>query len=372
MEQSLTTPNLDSAGHSVRPLLAEVPDSASGRAIGSARPARGENSGADLCLKHQLDQWQQRVDSVPTCEFLTPPEPGPVPPPEWAPAVHQLVEWARTPAPAPDWWNAAAFCASIETEIGPVEDPTPETTPGEGETKHGAYLYLSLAGWGNFSVHGREPQKIGPGKAFFAIGAPVQSHSVPPESPGWVLARLGVYHPYLRARLAKQVAVTGPLVDVRPDEALAASVLRLVRGAIKKDFHDQFDAEIALFKFVLTFERWARQTANGAYEAQRLMEDVRSRIVARLPKAIGVHSLAAEFGMSRSHFSHFFRERTGLTPAHFATEVRVQRAARMLLDTRDPLKTIADACGFANANHLCKVFRRYRHLSPASFRQACR
>jgi AraC-like DNA-binding protein len=31
-----------------------------------------------------------------------------------------------------------------------------------------------------------------------------------------------------------------------------------------------------------------------------------------------------------------------------------------------------DACGFANANHLCKVFRRFRHITPIAFRQALR
>jgi AraC-like DNA-binding protein len=96
------------------------------------------------------------------------------------------------------------------------------------------------------------------------------------------------------------------------------------------------------------------------------------RIVARLPEAIGVRSLAAEFGRSRSHFSYVFREQTGLTPAHFATEVRTKEAERLLLDTQQPLKSIANACGFASANHFCKVFRRLRHLSPARFRKAYR
>ena len=85
-----------------------------------------------------------------------------------------------------------------------------------------------------------------------------------------------------------------------------------------------------------------------------------------------VDVLAAEHGMSRSHFSHFFRVRTGRTPARFATEVRIHEATRLLLDTRAPLKQIADACGFLDANHFCKVFRRLQHLSPASYRQAIR
>jgi transcriptional regulator GlxA family with amidase domain len=44
----------------------------------------------------------------------------------------------------------------------------------------------------------------------------------------------------------------------------------------------------------------------------------------------------------------------------------------MLVDTRVPLKQIADACGFAIANHFCKVFRRFRRLSPPSYRRVAR
>jgi transcriptional regulator GlxA family with amidase domain len=122
----------------------------------------------------------------------------------------------------------------------------------------------------------------------------------------------------------------------------------------------------------LAYERWAQQPSDSSGEGQRLLEAVRSRIVAGLPTATGVDALAVEYGMSRSHFSHFFRARTGLTPAWYATQVRIHEAARLLLDTPAPLKRIADACGFANANHFCKVFRRFQHLSPAAYRQALR
>ena len=47
-------------------------------------------------------------------------------------------------------------------------------------------------------------------------------------------------------------------------------------------------------------------------------------------------------------------------------------AARLLLETHTPLKQIADACGFANANHFCKVFRRIQHVSPKAYRRTIR
>jgi AraC-like DNA-binding protein len=323
-------------------------------------------------VARKLEPLRRSPDGALDLALVASPDRRPAPPPEWAATVDHLASLALWPVPAPPWWKAGArFRASLETWT----DPT--SHGNNDEASHGGVagsivFQLTLAGWGYVRLEGQEPQKIGPGKGFWAVRPFGSSHSLPEESPGWTFARIEIHHPYFRSRLTKQVGTAGPLVDVRPGEALTASVIRLVRGAICKDFQDQFEAELALFDFVLTFERWVRRMADGAREAQRLMDEVRSHVLARLPKAIEVSSLAAEFGMSRGHFSHFFRERTGMTPAHFATQVRIQTVEKMLLATREPLKTIADACGFANANHLCKVFRRFRQFTPTAFRQALR
>jgi AraC-like DNA-binding protein len=203
----------------------------------------------------------------------------------------------------------------------------------------------------------------------FVFNPSQQRCYLPEASPGWTFLWIGISHPYLRGRVSKQVDTTGHLLDIRPDGELMNRVLRLIRGTVKKEFRDHLETELALFEFVVTFERWAQQTVETGVEQQRLVDEVRAQIVAKLPEAIAVGALAAKFGMSRSHFSHLFRERTGLTPAHFATEVRIQEAIRMLLDSRVPLQAIAEACGFSSASHFCKVFRRHRHLSPSAFRQ---
>ncbi|MGD0835548.1 MAG: AraC family transcriptional regulator [Polyangia bacterium] len=269
---------------------------------------------------------------------------------------------------SPSWWRAAAFDASLETLTDPGLHATCNQPGQERELPPAIAMQLGLAGWGYFRLGSEEPQQIGPGRSFFFETSGL-SHYLPAGSPGWTFVRLAIYHPYLKARLADQVSVNGPLFDLHPDEALTASLLRLVRGAIRKDFQDQFEAEMALFTFVLGFERRSQQTTSETRSAQRMMDDVRAHVLAHLPGALSVHALAAEFGMSRSHFSHLFHARTGRTPAHFAVEVRLQKAADLLIDTRDPLKAIAGACGFANANHLCKVFRRVRRQSPTSYRR---
>jgi len=321
--------------------------------------------------------WQRRSYEVLTSDVVASRNPGPQPPPEWAAALHQLTLLSRKPVPSPSWWTPkTAFFGSVETRT----DPTSYHWDGMKRLARGDpplfAFQLTLAGWGNFQLYGQPPLRVTPGKAFIALMPSRHRYYLPENSPGWTFAWISIYHPYLLARIAKQVAITGPLFEVAPDGPLAASTARLVRGAIKKDFRNRFEVELALFEFLLACEQSAEQARDSFRDTpdqgRQLLDAVRSHIVAGLPKALDVHALAAGHGMSRTHFSHLFRARTGLTPAHFATEVRIHEAARMLLETHAPLKQIAAACGFANPNHFCKVFRRIQHVSPKAYRRTVR
>ena len=317
-----------------------------------------------------MAEWQRRSFQVLTADVLAGRTPGPVPAPAWASTLRLLIQLARRPVQPPLWWTLkTAYCGSIETRMDPnsyyfdgMHRPGPDDPPV-------FYFQLSLAGWGHFALHGKEPQEITPGRAFFAIIPSRHYYCLPPESPGWTFAWIGVHRPDMIARVAKQVKTSGPLVDVAPDGTMARSFFRLVRGAIKKDFRDRFEVELALWEFLLAFEQWAHESRANASEGDRFLDAIRARIVAGLPHTVRTETIAAEYGMSRSHFSHHFRALTGLTPAYYATQVRVDEAARMLRETRDPPKSIAAACGFANANHFGKVFRRFQRLSPLSYRR---
>jgi AraC-like DNA-binding protein len=319
----------------------------------------------------QADLWRRRSDKVLTSDVVASRNPGPAPPPAWAPALRQLSEISRAPTTAPPWWTPkTAYFGNIETRT----DPT--SYQWDGMKRLGRrdpplfFFQLTMAGWGHFQLYGQEPVKVTPGTGFFALVPSRHRYYLPEGSPGWTFGWIGIYHPYILSRVSEQVAASGAVIELPPDGPLTALTLRLVRGAIKKDFRDRFEVEAALFDFVLAYAREMQQARDSTGEGRRLLDAVRIRILASLPKAIAVEDLATEYGMSRSHFSHFFRAMTGLTPAHFATEVRIHEAARMLLDLRKPLKQIGTACGFPNASHFCRVFRFFQHMSPAAYRQA--
>ena len=315
--------------------------------------------------------WRRRSFEVITSDVVAGHAPGPEPPAAWAPHLRRLVEASRAPVEGPSWWTPEhGYFGNVETRTDPRSYRWDGMRRLKAHDRPLVFFQLTLAGWGHFELYGKPPQRVPPGAGFFAVIPSRHRYYLPPASPGWTFAWIGIYHPYLLRRIAKQVAVTGPVIETLPSSPLVATLMRLVRGAFEKDFRDRFELELALFDFLLAYERLADEIRDPEGERERLLEWLRARVLAAPRRPFGVDAIASGRGMTRSNFSHYFRARTGLTPARFMTEVRVQEAARMLLETRAPLKRLATDWGFANVNHFSKVFRRYQHTRPGAYRRS--
>ena len=93
------------------------------------------------------------------------------------------------------------------------------------------------------------------------------------------------------------------------------------------------------------------------------------RLDADLGGTLSLQQIAAEFGLSVSHFSRAFRASTGLPPHQWLLRQRV-KAAQQLMTLRDlPLAEIAISAGFANQSHMTKVFSALVGVSPATWRR---
>src|SRR5262245_42111060 len=142
------------------------------------------------------------------------------------------------------------------------------------------FFQFTLAGWGQFELYGRPPQKLPAGTAFFAVVPSRHRYYLPEASPGWTFGWIGIYHPYLIRRIARQVAATGPVLQLAPQSPLTAIATRLVRGAFRKDFRDRFEVELALFELTLAYERMAQERRDPDGERERLLDGLRSRVLA--------------------------------------------------------------------------------------------
>jgi AraC-like DNA-binding protein len=92
-------------------------------------------------------------------------------------------------------------------------------------------------------------------------------------------------------------------------------------------------------------------------------------IDANLGSKLRRDEIAKLVGCSTSHFSRAFKVSRGFSPGAYIVMTRVNRAKRMIDTTREPMCQIAVDCGFADQAHLCRSFRRWVGVSPATWRR---
>jgi transcriptional regulator GlxA family with amidase domain len=83
-------------------------------------------------------------------------------------------------------------------------------------------------------------------------------------------------------------------------------------------------------------------------------------------------TLAGVAGVSIHHFARGFKQSAGVTPHHYLTQKRVERAQDLLAHTDLSLSEIALAVGFSDQSHLARHFRQMLGVTPGQFRWAQR
>ncbi|MFN4243513.1 MAG: helix-turn-helix domain-containing protein [Tepidisphaerales bacterium] len=207
-----------------------------------------------------------------------------------------------------------------------------------------------------------------PGRAFLAV-IPSDHTYYLPAGHEWTFFWTITHHPYAVQRLSAAVGGVGKVLSAAPNAPLVLAAAELAEGTFQGGFPDRFDREGAIFRFMLELERHVHERSVSVTERDQLLSDTRRYVLENLTRRVSVDELARRHGMSRTHFSHHFRRTTGHAPADYVAEVRLAEVARQLTTTDRSLKELAGACGFADANHLCKAFRRRYHLSPGTYRR---
>lgn len=84
---------------------------------------------------------------------------------------------------------------------------------------------------------------------------------------------------------------------------------------------------------------------------------------------LSVEYVLGEMEVHRSTASKKFKSRTGRSIIDYLNDLRLTEAKRLLLNTRLPIKQIAQDCGFADPSYFSRVFTKREKVSPRTFRE---
>lgn len=89
----------------------------------------------------------------------------------------------------------------------------------------------------------------------------------------------------------------------------------------------------------------------------------------RLDEPISLQNLADLLGLSRFHVCTAFRQATGFTPHQWLVRLRMDRARRLLSETRLSITDIALAVGYQTPSSFTQAFRAAVGMTPREFRR---
>jgi AraC-like DNA-binding protein len=83
---------------------------------------------------------------------------------------------------------------------------------------------------------------------------------------------------------------------------------------------------------------------------------------------ITLSDLAKEINYSPYHFLRLFQKHTGKSPAAFLLDIKLEKARRMLEDTRFSVSQVSDLCGFGSLSHFSNTFAKHMGLTPTEYK----
>ncbi len=226
-------------------------------------------------------------------------------------------------------------------------------------------LVLILDGGARWTCDGR-PVDLVPGSVLLAPSG-VRDHY------RWHPTRT-TRHAYVHFEVRGPAPVSGPLVRHQPPTGVVG---RLFRYLVWLDARADA-ASVALAD--ATFGVLLDAVVTGLTPDDRQPDDVppglraavahlRDRWSDGVLRPVPLAELAAAARLSAGAFSRLVRRHLGLPPARAVEGVRLARAAALVRTGGQPLRTVAAACGFADAYHLSHRFRATHGVPPSAVRQ---
>lgn len=115
-------------------------------------------------------------------------------------------------------------------------------------------------------------------------------------------------------------------------------------------------------KYDFSLSKEQRKTMNWI-----IFEEI-SDYIKRHYTTITIQELVQEFHFQEDYFNRIIKSKTGLTYSAYVQQIRLERAAHMLITTDKGVDEIAELIGYHNKGYFYKIFQSKYGMTPAKYR----
>lgn len=114
---------------------------------------------------------------------------------------------------------------------------------------------------------------------------------------------------------------------------------------------------------------WTASESQPRDPDRQLIENIRDALIEQLNDTLKIDAWVIQFDISPSKFRRLWKTYYGIPPWRYVLNTRLQRAARMLIETRMRVSEVAYTCAFTDPLYFSRLFQRYHGVSPKKYRQ---
>lgn len=193
---------------------------------------------------------------------------------------------------------------------------------------------------------------------------PGEWHSYRPnEKTGWECYWVG-----FSGAVAESLKNENTIIEIGYDEEMAGLYRKMLEVSnSERPGYQQLLTGILVHLLAYLFYRekdrdWRDKEVLGKIEKARLI--IREKI--NLP--LSPEELAVSLNVSYTWFRRMFRQYTGLAPAQYITQLKIQKAKELLSVTTMPVKEIALELGYESIDYFSTQFKKQTGTTPSQFR----
>ncbi|TDF93769.1 helix-turn-helix transcriptional regulator [Paenibacillus piri] len=144
---------------------------------------------------------------------------------------------------------------------------------------------------------------------------------------------------------------------------------RLLQITKPESSWDDVEYRLAMMQILLHLYRWQREEhASSADKQKQVIARVIGYIREHPGRRIAHREIAAHVQLSAEYVSTLFKKHTGTSIKQYMTDVRLERALHLLMETTMNVSQVAEALGYANVYLFSKQFKERYGAPPSKYK----